>query len=1154
MTFLPIAFFSNQVELLYQRLKERLFTSSHPFTKRLIIVPSPAMKSWLMLRMARDPSLNVALGLEIGYADQSIQDLCHWMEGQSARQARQNSPPTPLEIALALEIEICSVLQNYDLMDEKEHQLWAFLIRYLQFSSGALTSKQEKRIVSLCRSLANLFVEYAKFGKEMLVEWTAEKNVHWQQELWQRLEKKFEPWNYPVRYLETFSFPEIQRENLQIHLFAMSFISPLHHRFLMRLGEKTAVSYYLLSPCQKFWSDLLSDREAQRSKKYWKKLGVSDTSRFALEEYLRDVNPLLANFGRLGREMALQIENSRIQSQEDYILPGAVQNYDLYQEWMTDQIQLSESKQPLTLLEAIQSDILLLRNPETSEKIFFENYDESVQVHMATTPMREVQIVYQALLKIIDRHAHDLEPITPSDILIMAPAIMQYEPFIKSVFGGNKSQIDYQLMDLQMPAKSPLVQAFLHLLQLPFSRWEASVFLQLIEYPSFQNRLHLNLEEVQTIRNWIKTTGIRWGQNKKHRNLLLQRDGCQGELLEGSEGGTWEFGLERLFRSFIEGDDDSEGNSIHFETAQVPLLGKFAQILRSLFEDLKPLSDGSLLSLSDWSIYLKCLHEAYFKASIEEEDIYRRLIGCLDAFNSAEKTVGSTEKFSFTSIKKHLESALNEQTVSYRESHLQTVKFCSLMPMRALPAKVIVLLGMKDGVFPRQNDDTSLNMMLSHAKCDYYPSKTDFDRYLFLEALLSTRRYFVLTYVGLSAADPKELAPSVLVQELLTYLNSAYQIQVGQVSDFCLYKHPFFPFDQAYFCKNSRFASYSIDHYQQAVAYYKREKTSAPSFIPHFEPLTETVAYGSEVIDLKDLIQFARNPFKQYFNKTLGIYLEKAEDRITKTEENFLLSPLDRSKFSLQSLQLPFEAILKILETEGTLQGPFKKLDLETLKSSTEELRDFLSHVGISPNSQFVIEFCPDCKEPQKEPREGILKIPALVFKKEFATIKLTGRLENVTTKGILAYIEARPSDFAKAWPTLLAFSLALKHFSLSINQQVICLKDPSVMKIDFIDPIETMQAYIDCYFKSLQNPCPLLPEWVPQLLSLPEEEFKKSVEVSTENSFRPIYNEYLNWLLRGSTVPECRSIYENWKAVAIQIYGNDYQNMFPDLQKEAKP
>ena len=69
-------FLSNRLEILYQQLKQSLFgTSTQPLMRRLVMVYGPAMKNWLSLRMAQDPDLNVAMGMEFIYLGQAFESL-----------------------------------------------------------------------------------------------------------------------------------------------------------------------------------------------------------------------------------------------------------------------------------------------------------------------------------------------------------------------------------------------------------------------------------------------------------------------------------------------------------------------------------------------------------------------------------------------------------------------------------------------------------------------------------------------------------------------------------------------------------------------------------------------------------------------------------------------------------------------------------------------------------------------------------------------------------------------------------------------------------------------------------------------------------------------------------------------------------------------
>lgn len=79
--------------------------------------------------------------------------------------------------------------------------------------------------------------------------------------------------------------------------------------------------------------------------------------------------------------------------------------------------------------------------------------------------------------------------------------------------------------------------------------------------------------------------------------------------------------------------------------------------------------------------------------------------------------------------------------------------------MRSLPFKVICLLGLNDGDFPRNTKAAVFDLVAKHpAKGDR--ARRDDDRYLFLEALISAREILYLSYIGRDIRKDEELAPS----------------------------------------------------------------------------------------------------------------------------------------------------------------------------------------------------------------------------------------------------------------------------------------------------------------------------------------------------------------------------------------------------------
>src|SRR5207237_7508830 len=132
--------------------------------------------------------------------------------------------------------------------------------------------------------------------------------------------------------------------------------------------------------------------------------------------------------------------------------------------------------------------------------------------------------------------------------------------------------------------------------------------------------------------------------------------------------------------------------------------------------------------------------------------------------------------------------------------------FCALKPMRSVPFKVVCLLGLNDTAFPRHDRAPGFDLLAQYPKRGDRNIR-DSDRALFLEALLSAREVFYLSYVGQSLRDNQPLPPSVLVSELLDYVVENFETEID---DFVT-RHPLQAFSPRNFQPNGILFSYSAD-------------------------------------------------------------------------------------------------------------------------------------------------------------------------------------------------------------------------------------------------------------------------------------------------------------------------------------------------------
>lgn len=986
-------YLGNKVERLFDAFHENVYSDRKPFAKRLVMVGTPPIKTWLMLQLAEKGG--IAAGLEIATTEEIFRKL---LKGRSF--------PKLGELALSIEMEIHEISSH-----KQENETWIPLLNYL--------GSDAKKISPLSFELAQLFQKYNLYGSRWGRLWNSKD---WQKNLWDRL------FPFPPAHLYQ-SLEGIDEGTLEI--FAVSFLPPIQWDFLKGLSKKIPVRAYCLSPCENFWSDLVSEKEA-----IFQKRGSLFT----------DVQqPLLANFGKIGRVTAKWIEENEVET-----------------------VELYEETLPSTLLEHLQNDLRTLRDFRETPPTILES-DHSLQIHGAPTLIREVEVVQQLLLKLVEEQG--LEPL---DILVMAPDISVYAPFIPSVFDGE--YFTPHVSDLRLPALEPLIQTFFHLLEFARGRWSSKEFLNLIKTPFFSKKLKWEKQDVEVIQEWIEQCGILWGEDPQHCQNLLKKTYGENHQSLSHYPGTWEFGFKRLLAGLIQTSHDQVAPYFQIESTQGELLGELIDLFHSLKKDLKPLIENFEKPLSEWSDILHGLMDTYFyvKGYEEQADALFKWISLLRRVGEKYSSI----KVPFSTVQSHLEKALHQSFTSYKESNLQTVRFCSLLPLRTVPAKVFVLMGMEEGSYPRIDIPLSFDLLHHNPLSDFCPSTGDLDRFIFLEALLSTRKTLLITYQCQNGEDFKPQGPSVLVEELLSAISQGYQTKIPHII------HPLNRFDPQYFKKESPIRSYMKSDFEAANAFLAQKKVHR--FIPEF-PLPTKQEQPEESLPFEKLVGFIKDPFKAFFHQKLGIYID---DKQRNEEETFIHSPLTFSSLQRGITQQPFQQLLKNAEKEGYLPvDNFRHATEERLKETLKALK----HFDISLE---------DIKEVKFE-------VPL--------SVRIVGKLSLVTSEGLLVNKKLSHKNAVEVWAPFLIYLYLKKG-----KPRLLFLKDRKVFEGDHIEPKEELEKLLGYFYAAKENGSPLHPALVKQFIH------------GEESLSHTDYSTYMAWLQRGMDLP----LAKGWSNQAEELFG----------------
>jgi exodeoxyribonuclease V gamma subunit len=828
----------NRLEILAKELAEMLKTPlASPFNKETILVQSRGMERWLSMQLAE--GLGACANIEFPFPNAFIYDIF-----------RSTLPPLPEKSPYDPQFSTWKILEILTSMLDRPGL--EPIRNYLREPGYTLKGLQ------LSLRIAETFNQYVIYRPELVAAWDAGDEDHWQAILWREISKGREQEHRAalrdqlLRKLDT-ADPDDFTLPRRVTLFGISYLPPYHMQILRALSRLTEVHLFLLSPCLKYWGDLAGRKEMRG-------FAFSEASRglSAEELHIEQGNSLLASMGMLGRDFFELLLAMNCEDSDYFVNPGAD-----------------------SLLSCIQSDILNLEERvETSQnQKEISPDDKSIQIHSCHSPMREVEVLYDHLIEMFE-----LNPdLLPKDILVMAPDIESYAPFVQAVFDASDPamRIPYGIADRSMRRKNRIAATLLAILDLWGERLSAPQVFPILESLSVQARFNLTESDFEVIAGWVRDVRIRWGIDEEKRLLWSPVTFREN---------TWSAGIDRLLLGYaMPGREERLFQGIlpfdNIEGSEAPILGGFLAFLDELFEFLSSLDHPK--TLSGWSDHLLEALSRFFLTDEESELEMQSIKLLLADLKVIEDVSGFKGVVGLDLIKWYLARSLEQEGVG-RGFITGGVTFCSMLPMRSIPFRALCLIGMNENAFPRQSKPPEFDLMAKKPRRGDRSIRNE-DRYLFLEAIISAREKLVISYTGQSSQDNSIIPPSVLVSELMDYINGNFALKGSDRKDWFLTKHRLQPFNPAYFRENSGFFSYSREHLAEARCMMSKKRED-PVFISGELPAPNE---AFRTISIDDLVRFFANPAKFLLNRRLGIFLEK-ESSLLEEAECFELDGLER--------------------------------------------------------------------------------------------------------------------------------------------------------------------------------------------------------------------------------------------------------------------
>ncbi|MDO6612160.1 exodeoxyribonuclease V subunit gamma [Shewanella sp. 1_MG-2023] len=799
---------SNQMEVLSEQLSKVLaipLDNANLLANEHVLVQSPGMSTWLRLEVAKYNGIAAALSFPL--PSSFTWQLCH--------ELLPNVPKDNAFTKAAMTWKLMDLLPRL-LTDEDFAPLQAYLTPEVtntasnvsDIKSADLSSNTNESIPSsnsltrlanqhqqhfdamklyqLCGRIADIFDQYLVYRPSWILGWESnelpiklEQNQLWQPKLWRALIEynqveisgsHYHRANLHQELINALKQPQTVISSLpeRLFVFGISSMPPQTLEVLYHLAERIEVIMFSLSPCQHYWGDIVDPKARARMALQYadkKQLGES------WEEKLEVGNPILANNGKMGREL-LDLMLELPAEHTDF-------SYDCY-------IEPEQPADELNLLQGLQFDILQMETLGQAlgpDAHFYQNTqarrsllptDDSITLRSCHSPLREIETLHDHLLALLSNDQQSAG-LLPKDIVVMMPDVAAYAPYIDAVFGTSNSQshqqqgnyyIPYAIADRGAAQESPLINSFLNLLDINQSRFGLTDILSILEVPAILRKFQLDDDGLQLIRRWLDDANVRWGRDEHTR---LQ----QG--VPGFKQNSWAFGISRLIQGYAFNDE----SSIYHDTLLVKgVEGQSAQTLGHLLNFLESIDDyqqqlASTCPTLERIEQLYQLLEVFFEADDDEREQVQTIREALTALKEELEGAGHQGELDIEVLKQWFNQRLNESRVGQRYL-AGSVNFCTLMPMRSIPFKVVCLLGMNDGVYPRVQHPVGFDLMAHNGAIKGDRSRRLDDRYLFLEALLSARQQLYISYIGHSERDNAERIPSMLVSELIEYYQLCY--------------------------------------------------------------------------------------------------------------------------------------------------------------------------------------------------------------------------------------------------------------------------------------------------------------------------------------------------------------------------------------------
>ena len=248
------------------------------------------------------------------------------------------------------------------------------------------------------------------------------------------------------------------------------------------------------------------------------------------------------------------------------------------------------------------------------------------------------------------------------------------------------------------------------------------------------------------------------------------------------EANTWRTGLDRVLLGVAMAEDGERlfAGTLPLddvESGDIELAGRLAEFVERLHSAFDGLAGDH--TMREWADELAAIADSLTSTSPATPGSGRSSRRCSTSWSRRRTTASgdSAVTIGCADVRSLLTERLKGKATraNFCTGHLTV---CTLVPMRSIPHKVVCLLGLDDGSFPRHIERDGDDLTAQDPRVGDRDARSE-DRQLLLDALLAAREHLVITYSGHDERSNQPRPPAVPVGELFDVVDHTVRTTDG---------------------------------------------------------------------------------------------------------------------------------------------------------------------------------------------------------------------------------------------------------------------------------------------------------------------------------------------------------------------------------------